>query len=162
MILILILVALGVVGLAGYLLDGWVAGHGLAVASAAGQWSIEAEGWAALWHVVSLGVLLGTVAGVAVGLMLSGHVARALAKARDAALDDARAGLQAREAELTQRIVQSTKEARQDALRYADEAHKSEELLLREQRKRRIIEGRLKGAQQKASRIQKQARLTSV
>ena len=160
-IILLIMVA-GVVGLAGYMLNGWVAAHALAVA-ADGEWSIQAEGWSGLWPLVEVGLLAGLAAGVAIGLVVSGKISQALASSKDAALDTARADLAKREQALTQRIIDSTKDSNHKALKYAAETNQVEEKLLHAQRKQRIIEGRLKGAQQKAARIKKaQARLTSV
>lgn len=162
MTIFLLIIFAGVVWLAGYMLHSWVTAHALAVAVGA-EWSIQAVGWAGLWPLLSVGLLAGVAMGVAVGLVVSGKIAEAIASGKDAALETARADLAKREQALTQRVIHSTKEANDRALKYAAETNQAEEKLLRAQRKQRIIEGRLKGAQQKAARLKKaQARLTSV
>lgn len=155
-------VALAIIFVAGYLLNGWATSHALAVLEA-DKWVIQAEGWTGLWPLLTVGLLTGVAVGLAVGLVMSGKIAQAIASGKDTALDAARADLAKREQTLTQHIIHSTKEASDKALKYAAETNQAEEKLLHAQRKQRIIEGRLKGAQQKAARLKKtQARLTSV
>lgn len=162
MTIFFLIIFAGVIWLAGYMLNSWVTIHALAVAAGA-EWSIQGVGWDGLWPLLSVGLVAGVAVGVAVGLVVSGKIAEAIASGKDAALDTARADLAKREQALTHRIIESTKDANDKALKYAAETNQSEEKLLRAQRKQRIIEGRLKGAQQKAARLKKaQARLTSV
>lgn len=170
--LILIICTLGLVGLAGYMAHGWATSHALAVL-VGDSWSIQAEGWAALWPPVSAGLLAGAVVGLALGVVLSGKLAEALAerqRSRSSA-DEAQKALQAQRLELAKRqagIDAEIKEVADERIKsikewgekIALENEKNKDEILRLQRKNGIMEGRMKGAQQKAARIK--ARLTSV
>lgn len=168
--LILIICTLGLVGLAGYMAHGWATSHALAVL-VGDSWSIQAEGWAALWPVLAVGLLAGAAVGCALGLVLSGKLAEALSDKRTDAVKEAEKALQAQRVELAreragidEKIQQVAderiKSIKQWAEKIALENEKNKDEILRLQRKTGIMEGRMKGAQQKAARIK--ARLTSV
>lgn len=163
--LILIICTLGLVGLAGYMAHGWATSHALAVLVGEG-WSIQAEGWAALWPPVSVGLLAGAVVGLALGVVLSGRLAEALSDKRTNAAKEAEKALQAQRLELTreragidQKIQQVADERIKSIKQWAEnialENEKNKDEILRLQRKTGIMEGRLKGAQQKANRLKK-------
>lgn len=169
--LILLVMAGGLVFVAAYMANTWVTSHALAVA-AGDQWAIQASGWPALWPVLAVGLLAGAAAGLALGLVLSGKLAEALADKRTDAAKEAEKALQAQRLELVKRQAGIDAEIKKvaderiksikswaDNLALENEKLKNEVLHL--QRKTGIIEGRLKGAQQKAARFKK-ARLMSV
>lgn len=167
---ILIICTMGLVGLAGYMVNGWATSHALAVL-VGDSWSIQAEGWAALWPPVSAGLLAGAVVGLALGVVLSGKLAEALEDKRSAAVKEAEKALQAQRLELAreragidQKIQQVADERIKSIKEWSEkialENEKNKDEILRLQRKTGIMEGRMKGAQQKAARIK--ARLTSV
>ena len=165
--LILIICTLGLVGLAGYMAHGWATSHALAVL-VGDSWSIQAEGWAALWPPVSAGLLAGAVVGLALGVVLSGKLAEALAerqRSRSSA-DEAQKALQAQrlelareramlDAEIQKNVAESTASIKEWSEKKEIENEKLRREVLRLQQKERIIEGRLKGAQQKANRLKK-------
>lgn len=171
MTVFLVIIALGLLWLAAYTLHGWVTAHALAVAVGE-QWSIQAQGWAALWPTVAAGLLAGAVVGLVIGLVASGRIAEALEDKRSAAVKEAEKALQAQRLELARersdvdkKIREVTDERIKSIKSWADnlalENEKLKDELLHLQRKTGIIEGRLKGAQQKAARFKK-ARLMSV
>lgn len=171
MTVFLVIIALGLLWLAAYTLHGWVTAHALAVAVGE-QWSIQAQGWAALWPTVAAGLLAGAVVGLVIGLVASGRIAEALEDKRSAAVKEAEKALQAQRLELVKRqagIDAEIKKVADERIKsiksWADnlalENEKLKDELLHLQRKTGIIEGRLKGAQQKAARFKK-ARLMSV
>lgn len=160
----------GLVFVAAYMANAWVTGHALAVA-AGDSWAIQATGWPALWPMLAVGLLVGAVAGLALGLVLSGKLAEALSDKRTDAAKEAEKALQAQRLELArersgidQKIQQVADERIKSIKQWAEnialENEKNKDEILRLQRKTGIMEGRMKGAQQKASRLK--ARLTSV
>ena len=171
MTVFLVIIALGLLWLAAYTLHGWVTAHALAVAVGE-QWSIQAQGWAALWPTVAAGLLAGAVVGLVIGLVASGRIAEALEDKRSAAVKEAEKALQAQRLELArersgidQKIQQVADERIKSIKQWAEnialENEKNKDEILRLQRKTGIMEGRLKGAQQKANRLKK-AQLTRV
>lgn len=158
-------VALAIMFVAGYLLNGWATSHALAVLEAE-KWVIQAEGWEALWQVLAVGVVAGVAAGLALGVVLSGKLAEALADKRTDAAKEAEKVLQAQRLDLAreragidQKIQQVADERIKSIKEWAEktalENEKNKDEILRLQRKTGIIEGRMKGAQQKAARIKK-------
>ena len=163
--LILLVMAGGLVFVAAYMANTWVTSHALAVA-AGDQWAIQASGWPALWPVLAVGLLVGAAAGLALGLVLSGKLADALADKRTDAAKEAEKALQAQRLDLAreragidQKIQQVADERIKSIKEWAEktalENEKNKDEILRLQRKTGIIEGRMKGAQQKAARIKK-------
>lgn len=169
--LILLAMAGGLVFVAAYMANAWVTAHALAVA-AGNSWAIQATGWPALWPVLAVGLLVGAVAGLALGLVLSGKLAEALSDKRTDAVKEAEKALQAQRVELAreragidQKIQQVADERIKSMKEWSEkialENEKNKDEILRLQRKTGIMEGRLKGAQQKANRLKK-AQLTRV
>lgn len=158
---------------AGYMLNDWVMAHALAVATD-GKWALQADGWSGLWPLITVGMIAGLAVGVTLGVLISRKLANALNKRRELAeidtqkeLDKQRLALARKEAEIDARIKSIAEERisaiqkQADALAIENEKTRTE--LLRLKKKSEIIEGRLKGAQQKAARIKKKkAQLTSL
>ena len=164
-------VALAIMFVAGYLLNGWATSHALAVLEA-DKWVIQAEGWEALWQALAVGTVAGVAAGLALGVVLSGKLGDALQERRSSAHAEAQKALQAkrqelakREADIDEQIQTVTSERIKSINEWSEkialENEKNKDEILRLQRKSGIIEGRMKGAQQKAARLKK-ARLKSV
>ena len=162
---ILFALAGGLVFVAAYMANTWVTAHALAV-TAGDSWAIQATGWPALWPVLAVGLLVGAAAGLALGLVLSGKLAEALGDKHTDAAKEAEKALQAQRLELAreragidQKIQQVADERIKSIKQWAEkttlENEKNKDEILRLQRKTGIIEGRMKGAQQKAARIKK-------
>lgn len=168
--LIFIIAALGVVGVAGYSAHEWAAAHAL-FALVGEEWHMQARGWAALWPPLTLGLLVAAVPAFALGLVASRRLAQALQADKEKVTEQAEKALSDQRQELAKKrasidfeiqniIKESIAAANQRAENFLLENEKNKDEILRLQRKLRIIEGQLKGAQQKAARIK--ARLTSV
>lgn len=167
----IVFVVLAVGFVAAYLLNSWATAHALAVLIG-DQWSIQAHGWGGLWPVLAVGMLAGAVMGVALGVGLSGKLAEVLAERQSSSADQAQKALQAQRQELAKRQAgidaeikkvadERIKSIKEWGEKIAIENEKNKDEILRLQRKTGIIEGRMKGAQQKAARLKK-ARLMSV
>ena len=168
MIFILFLAAVGIVWAAGYMAHNWATAHALAVAAMDGGWTIQAEGWASLWRIMAMGFVPGAAISLGLGLVMGGRMAAALLAAREEGANEVREQL-AQEREKWEEKITSV---RLESNEYAQSINKhvqfsndkllqEREKALRAERKSRTIEGRLKGAQQKAERFKKKAQLTT-
>lgn len=159
------IIIIGIIVLAGWLLHGWVDSHALAVL-VGDRWNIQAEGWAALWPTLAVGLLAGLFFGFIVGMLLSEKLGEALsdkrtetAKQAEKELHQQRLELARERAGIDQKIQQVADERIKSIKEWAEktalENEKNKDEILRLQRKTGIMEGRMKGAQQKAARIKK-------
>jgi hypothetical protein len=157
---------------AGWLANDWATNHALALAMGE-QWSIQSEGWAALWPPVAVGLLAGAVPAFALGLAISGRIAQAIQAGKDEATEQAQKLLSEQRRELTKKragidaeiqefIQQSTALVNQRADKIYLESEKKDDTILRLQRKIEIIEKRLAGSKRARADRQKKAQLKSV
>lgn len=162
---IFIISALGLIWVAGYSAHEWAVAHALAELSD-GKWAIQAEGWAALWLPLTMGLLTGAAAGIGLGLVASRRLAQVLQEGKDKAVEQAEKSLSEQRQELSKKrasidfeiqklVKESTAASSQRAENFSLENEKNKDEVLRLQRKIRIIEGQLKGAHQKAARLKK-------
>lgn len=169
---IFFLAALGIACAAGWLANDWAMSHALALAVGE-QWSIQREGWAALWPPVAVGLLAGAVPAFFIGLVISGRLAEAIQTGKDEANEQAQKLLSEQRRELTkkradidseiQKTVQiSIASANQRAENSSLENEKNKDTILRLQRKIEIIERRLIGSKKARAERKKKAQLTSV
>jgi len=162
-ILVLSLIAITVLSI--WLANGWLSSRALAVAIG-NNWEITAQGWGLLLSLggplFSIGLLIGLLAGILAGSKLLGLLtAKQGADIEASRMDLATQwqALEAAKAALDGQIQQAAARGRQDGARIAHEATQAqlaaEERANKMEYRKRILEGRLKGAQQKAARIQK-------
>lgn len=167
---ILIIAALGLAALAVYSINAWAVAHALFVL-VGDSWVIQAEGWDALWPPLATGLMAGAAVGLAIGWVAFGRLSQVLQENRNEAIQEAEKSLFEQRQELAKKragidfeiqklVKESTAASSQRAENFSLENEKNKDEVLRLQRKIKIIEGKLKGAQQKAARIK--ARLTSV
>ena len=169
---IFFLAALGIACAAGWLANDWATSHALAL-EVGEQWSIQAEGWAALWPPVAVGLLVGAVSAFALGLVVSGRIAQAIQTGKDKATEQAQKLLSEQRRELAkkradidteiQKSVQiSTASANQHAEICSLENEKNKDTILRLQRKIEIIEKRLIGSTKARAERKKKVQLMSI
>lgn len=150
-------------GLSLWLMNGWMAGHALAVSSN-GKWEIVAQGWGLLLSLggplAGFGILVGLGIGIPAGSRLLGFLEEKQGSEIEqtrASLASERQKLEASKAALDQKIRQAAAQGRQDGARIAQEASeaqaKAESLARAYESRLSALEGRLKGAQQKATRL---------
>ena len=168
MIFILFLAAVGIVWAAGYMANNWAAAHALAVAATNGGWAVQAEGWSSLWPIMAMGFVPGAAIGIGLILVMGGRMAAALSAAREEGANEVREQLAQERAKWEKKITSVRLESNEYAQSINKQAQFTNEKLqqerekaLRAERKSRTIEGRLKGAQQKAERFKKKAQLTT-
>lgn len=154
MIFLLGLAAVGIIGMTGYIIHSWVSEHALAVAMD-GRWMVQAEGWASLWILLVVGLLAGAVMGLSLGVAASGRIAEALSAAHEDSFEQARTQLQQERARLEEKIRKSTEKAYDASRIYNEKFQQERDKSLLLERKIKSMEGRMKGAQQKATRIKK-------
>jgi hypothetical protein len=166
---LLIVTSVAFFGLLLWLMDGWMTGHAL-VASKNGKWEIVSQGW---WMLLSLGGPLGAFAfliGLISNIPAWSRLLGFLEEKQDAEIEQTRASLvdkrlklEARETAMDRMLQQAAAEGRKDGDRIAQEATealKKAESLVRGYEKRLFdLTGRLKGAQQKATRFKQKALL---
>lgn len=156
-------------GLSLWLMNGWMAGHALTVSSN-GKWEIVAQGWGLLLSLggplAGFGILVGLGIGIPAGSRLLGFLAEkqgAEIEETRASLVDQQLKLEARETAIHRMLQQAAADGRKDGDRIAQEATealKKAESLVRGYEKRLFdLTGRLKGAQQKATRFKQKALL---
>ena len=165
---LLIVTSVALFGLLLWLMDGWMTGHAL-VASKNGKWEIVSQGW---WMLLSLGGPLGAF-GFLIGIFINIPWSRLLGFLEEkqgaeieqtrASLVDQRLKLEAQKTAMDRMLQQAAAEGRKDGDRIAQEATealKKAESLVRGYEKRLFdLTGRLKGAQQKATRFKQKALL---
>lgn len=161
MIFVLVLAALGIAGAAGYMANNWAAAHALAIATTNGSWTIQAEGWASLWPTMAMGFVPGAAIGIGLILVVGGHITEALAAAREAGANEEREKWEEKITSIKTESNEKTQSIRKHLQLANDQLLQEREKALRAERKSRTIEGRLKGAQQKAERFKKKAQLTT-
>ena len=157
-------------GISLWLISGWLDGHALMV-SVGDKWEIAAQGWGLFLTLggplAAAGLLIGLAIGIPAGSRLLGFLVEkqgADVEASRKALAVERQGLEAAKAALDGQIRQAADQGRQEGARIAQEATEArfsaEDKAKGMERRQRALEGRLKGAQQKAARMQKKAQLT--
>lgn len=165
MILLFILSILVLLFIA-YLLNSWVQVHAIAVLID-GTWTMQAKGWSALLPQISAGLLAGLGVGFCIGILLANELAKFLQNRKNDSLADAqnaldnqrialakeRASIDAHVQKVTSERVSAIKK-NNDALTLENDTLKRD--LIAQKNKLGIIEGRLKGAQQKNARLKKQ------
>lgn len=172
-IAIIVFIILIVCAIAYFLLNGWVQTHAFAVLTGPHKWEILDTGW------TSLGVPLavGAVAGLVLCLIISALISESLhtfitsrledtLQSEKQALEDLREQLAHREASIDSQIKKITnikiKETESIIEVLQKENIELKNKLYQAAFKNDKMLGRMKGAQQKASRIKKKAQLTSV
>ena len=153
------------IGLCFWLMNGWLDGHALMV-KVGGEWETAAQGW---WLFLSLGgplaafgLLIGLAVGVPAGSRLLGLLIEkqgADVEASRKAIAAERKELEAAKAALDEQMRQAAAQGREEGARIARGANEArfaaEDKAKGMERRQRTLEGRLKGAQQKAARIKK-------
>ena len=169
---IFFLAVLGIACAAGWLANDWAMSHALALAVGE-KWSIQSEGWVALWPPVAVGLLAGAVPAFALGMVVSGRIAQVIQAGTEEATEQAQKALSEQRQELAkkradidseiQKSVQiSIASANQRAEIFSLENEKNKDTILRLQRKIEIIERRLIGSKKARSERKKKAQLMSV
>lgn len=159
-------VAVAIVAVLAHLTNNWVEIHALAVWN--GGWSVQKEGWAALWPLLVVGIAAGSIGGFSLGLLLSKQLADAVNRKKDKTLQQREEEFHAKQLEFEKQ--KSNFNVRLDELldertRYLekaanDEAIRAEHALMQAshyQQKLQQIQNKLKGAQQRANRMKKRA-----
>lgn len=161
---ILALLALGTA----YLLNAWVGDHALAVVTPGGDWEIAATGWGGVWPVLLAGLITGVSVGLIAGSKIGDLVTAWLASSADAAkqqLVAERQQIEAAKAMIDGEIQKAALEGRKEGAERASEAIEAmfaaQDKATWLERRLKATEGRLKGANQKAARMQKKAQLMS-
>lgn len=158
------------VGLCLWLMNGWLAARAL-VDIGGDTPVVIAESWGLF---VSLGgplAAFGLVIGLAIGIPAGSRLLGLLVEKQGAEIEASRAALiaerqklEAAKAALDGHIRQAAAQGRQEGAAIAQEATQArflaEDRAKGMERRQRALEGRLKGAQQKAARMQKKAQLT--
>lgn len=153
-------------GLLAWATHTWVDARALAVA-VGDKWVIDGQGWSSMWPIIMAGLIPGLVLGLFTGRGFGQLIEKWIddgMEATRAALAQERQQIEAKKSNLDAQIRKSASAARQQA----DETIQKAEISVLEARKhasmqeRRVekLEGRLKGAQQRAKRKEK-ALLTS-
>ena len=161
----LILALAAILGVSLWLVNGWLAGHALVVA-VGDKWELAAQGWGLFLSLggplAAFGLLIGLAIGIPAGSRLLGLLVEkqgAEVEANRAALAAERQKLEAAKAALDGQIRQAAAQGRQEGAAIAQEATQArfmaEDRAKGMERRQRALEGRLKGAQQKAARKEK-------
>ena len=169
---IFFLAAVAIACAAGWLANDWATSHALALAVGE-KWSIQAEGWAALWPPMAVGLLAGAVPAFALGLAISGRIAQAIQAGTEEATEQAQKRLSEQrqelikkrsgmDAEIQECVEQSIASVNQRSDKIYMENEKNKETILRLKRKIEIIEKRLAGSNRARSERQRKAQLKSV
>lgn len=154
-----------------WFVDDWTQTHALAQ-TVGTKWIIPHEGWSSLWRLLSVGLLAGAVIGLVCGLALSEKLTKLLTKRKSEAIDTAEKVLSAErqalakkrsaiDAEIKKNVALLTTASQELAEKSTLAYQKEREKVLNLERKIVSMEGRMKGAQQKAARLKK-AQLKSV
>lgn len=166
----LILAFAALLGVSLWLVNGWLAARALVDISGDTP-RLIAEGWGLFLSLggplAAFGLLIGLAIGIPAGSRLLGLLVEkqgAEIEASRAALIAERQQLEAAKAALDGQIRQAAAQGRQEGAAIAQEATQArflaEDRAKDMERRQRALEGRLKGAQQKAARMQKKAQLT--
>ena len=158
------------IGLCLWLMNGWLASHALMVA-VGDKWEMAEQGWGLFLSLggplAAVGLLIGLAIGIPAGSRLLGLLVEkqgADVEASRKALAVERQELEAAKADLDSQVRQAAAQGRQEGARIAQEAAEArfvaEDRAKGMERRQIALEGRLKGAQQKAARMQKKAQLT--
>ena len=164
---ILVIFLLAIVAAAAWLANGWVVAHGVAEL-VDGKWALEASGWSAVGVLAGAFLVIGGIFGGLLGFMAGSRLWRLVEEHEDLAtrlareqldaerkkLEAVRRDLERRKWEIDGQVSESIAEARQAGLLRAERA---EQAARQAQRKTQGLEGRLKGAQQKAVRMKRRA-----
>lgn len=172
-IVIIIFIILIVCAIAYFILNGWVQTHAFAVLTGPHQWEILETGWSSLWVPLAVGALAGLVLFLIISALVSESLHTLItSRLEDAlqsekqALVDLREQLAHREASIDTQIKKITnikiKETESVIEILQKENIELKNKLHQAAFKNDKMLGRMKGAQQKASRIKKKAQLTSV
>ena len=164
MILLFILVGL-VILFIGWMIHSWVITHALSVLTD-GKWYVQAEGWSGLWPTVSAGLLAGLGVGLFLGVTLASELGKYLQERKNDSLGDAQAALEKQRLALSKdragvdAHIQKVSQERISAIKKHNEALALEKEQLKrdfaaQKNRADIIEGKLKGAQQKNARLKK-------
>jgi hypothetical protein len=121
-----------------------------------------AEGWYGVGYVLIIGIAIGLVAGILVGGKFADLIKSWIASSNDAAREkllEERQQIEILKTQMDGLIMKATLEGRKEGAAMAEKASlarlEAENNLKRLQIRLNTVEGRLKGAQQKAARIQK-------
>lgn len=158
-------------GVCFWLVNGWLAGHALVVA-VGDKWEIAAQGWGLFLSLggplVAFGLLIGLAVGVPAGSRLLGLLVEKQGEEIDEkreALTAERHRIEAIKAKLDGEILKAAMEGRKEGAGLAAAAQQArfaaEDKVNGLERRQKALEGRLKGAQQKAARLKKKAQLKS-
>lgn len=153
-------------------LNSWVQAHALSLL-VGDKWIIQVQGWPALWQQVAVGFLAGAASAFALGLMISGNLAKVLQertnKANQAAeklLSEQREGLAKRRASIDAEIQKNVRiaiaEVNQKVENLSVENEKRRETIINLQRKNEVMVKRIAGSKRAKAARQKKAQLMSV
>lgn len=156
------IVLAGVVGLLGWMTHSWVIAHALAELTPTGKWELVSVGWSSMWPVLLVGLVVGLIVGLVAGSKAGDLVKILVAKGEDAAREKTAKELKeamALKASLEGKIIQAEQMGRMHGAQIAQEATtariEAEDKARVMERRLKAMEGRLKGAQQKADRKDK-------
>lgn len=169
--LIFLIAALGVTLVAVYMANDWASTHGLVILVGE-KWTMQATGWPAVWPSVGMGFLVGTVAGITIGILLSDRLIHVLEARKDKATEQAEKALSKQrqelavksgkiDAEIKNAVSIATANSHEWVEKHRIEAESNRIKALQLERKVITLEKRMKGTQQKAARLKK-AQLKSV
>ena len=130
------------------------------------RWTLQAKGWEAIFPPVTAGLLAGLGVGVFLGVTLSNELGKYLQERKNDSLGDAQAALEKQRLALAKdragvdAHIQKVSGERISAIKKHNEALALENEQLKrdfaaQKNRADIIEGKLKGAQQKNARLKK-------
>jgi len=144
------IIIIGIIVLAGWLLHGWVDSHALAVL-VGDRWNIQAEGWAALWPTLAVGLLAGGVIAFLAGLLLSkklweviGDNRTEAAKQAEKELHQQRLELSKERAEIDKKIQEISEERIKSIQERVEKIYQENEELKANLRKNQVLYDRMK------------------